>query len=124
MELRLDGDEASDYLNFVVKDEDSAAWYDFGGTNFQVGAGRALGGGGWWVLGSGGLWGGCWAAAGRSTRAALAGQRGRAAALPRTLAAGRPCCCAENSSCATGSGSVWPRRWRCGRSLKTRWRCR
>lgn len=36
MELRLGGDEASDYLNFVVKDEDTGTWYDLNGTNFQV----------------------------------------------------------------------------------------
>ena len=36
MELRLTGDEASDYLNFVVKDEDAGTWYDLNGTNFQV----------------------------------------------------------------------------------------
>lgn len=34
--IRLAGDEASDFLNFVVKDEESGAWYDFNGTNFQV----------------------------------------------------------------------------------------
>ena len=36
MELRLAGDEASDFLNFVVKDEDSATWFDLNGTNFQI----------------------------------------------------------------------------------------
>lgn len=36
VELRLRGDEASDYLNFVVKEEDSGTWYDFNGTNFQA----------------------------------------------------------------------------------------
>ncbi|PRW33076.1 alpha-glucan water chloroplastic [Chlorella sorokiniana] len=36
VELRLAGDEASDYLNFVVKDEDTGTWYDLNGTNFQV----------------------------------------------------------------------------------------
>ncbi|KAL4422809.1 hypothetical protein ABPG75_009006 [Micractinium tetrahymenae] len=36
VEVLLSGDEASDYLNFVVKDESSGQWYDLNGTNFQV----------------------------------------------------------------------------------------
>lgn len=36
--MRLTGDEASDYLNFVVKDESTGEWYDLNGTNFQVGS--------------------------------------------------------------------------------------
>lgn len=36
VEVRLTGDEASDYLNFVVKDESTGEWYDLNGTNFQV----------------------------------------------------------------------------------------
>ena len=48
VELRLAGDEASDFLNFVVKDEDTATWFDLNGTNFQISlrgpeAGPALG---------------------------------------------------------------------------------
>ena len=43
MEIKLVGDEVSDYLNFVVKDESTGNWYDLDGTNFQVGAAlRAL----------------------------------------------------------------------------------
>lgn len=36
VEVRLTGDETSDYLNFVVKDETTGEWYDLNGTNFQV----------------------------------------------------------------------------------------
>lgn len=36
VEVRLTGDEASDYLNFVVKDTSTGEWYDLNGTNFQV----------------------------------------------------------------------------------------
>lgn len=37
LELRFAGDEASDFLNFVVKDESTGTWYDLNGTNFQIG---------------------------------------------------------------------------------------
>lgn len=32
----LSGDEASDYINFVVKDTSSGTWYDQGGTNYHI----------------------------------------------------------------------------------------
>jgi hypothetical protein len=34
--VRLTGPEASDYLNFVVKEVETNTWYDLDGTNFQV----------------------------------------------------------------------------------------
>ncbi len=61
MELRLGGDEASDYLNFVVKDEGTGTWYDLNGTNFQVGAVVLQGG-------YSGLVGGCGRCAWRAAR--------------------------------------------------------
>jgi hypothetical protein len=36
VEIRLAGDECSDYLNFVVKDTSTNTWYDFYGDNFHV----------------------------------------------------------------------------------------
>lgn len=36
VQLTLTGKEASDYLNFVVKDTSSGTWYDQGGTNFHI----------------------------------------------------------------------------------------
>jgi len=36
VEIRLSGDERSDYLNFVVKDTSTNTWYDFYGDNFHV----------------------------------------------------------------------------------------
>ena len=36
VQLVLIGKEASDYLNFVVKDTSSGTWYDQGGTNFHI----------------------------------------------------------------------------------------
>lgn len=36
MEIDLDGDEASDHLNFVLKDDATATWYDCNGSNFQA----------------------------------------------------------------------------------------
>ena len=32
----LSGDEASDFINFVVKDTSSGTWYDQAGTNYHV----------------------------------------------------------------------------------------
>ncbi|GFR47292.1 hypothetical protein Agub_g8979 [Astrephomene gubernaculifera] len=34
--LHLDGEEASDYLNFVLKDDATNTWYDNNGSNFKV----------------------------------------------------------------------------------------
>ncbi|GIL61955.1 hypothetical protein Vafri_16315 [Volvox africanus] len=34
--LHLDGEEASDFLNFVLKDDATNTWYDNNGTNFKV----------------------------------------------------------------------------------------
>lgn len=36
VDLVLAGDEASDYINFVVKDSSSGTWYDQGGTNYHI----------------------------------------------------------------------------------------
>ena len=36
LDLMLSGDEASDYINFVVKDTSSGTWYDQGGTNYHI----------------------------------------------------------------------------------------
>ncbi len=36
MRIRLTGGEASDYLNFVLKDETTRTWYDLHGSNFHV----------------------------------------------------------------------------------------
>jgi len=36
LEIRLEGDEVSDNLNFVFKEEASGIWYDSNGTNFVV----------------------------------------------------------------------------------------
>ena len=36
VDLLLSGDEASDYINFVVKDSSSGTWYDQGGTNYHI----------------------------------------------------------------------------------------
>lgn len=36
VELLLSGDEASDYINFVVKDSSSGTWYDREGTNYHI----------------------------------------------------------------------------------------
>lgn len=36
VELLLAGNEASDYINFVVKDTSSGTWYDQKGTNFHI----------------------------------------------------------------------------------------
>jgi len=36
VDLMLSGDEASDYINFVVKDTSSGTWYDQGGTNYHI----------------------------------------------------------------------------------------
>ena len=36
VELRFSGDEASEFLNFVVKDTSTDRWYDINGVNFQV----------------------------------------------------------------------------------------
>lgn len=44
MEVRLTlaGDERSDYLDFVLKDETTDTWYDFNGSNYQVPLRREL----------------------------------------------------------------------------------
>ena len=44
MELTLTftGDEASDFLKFVLKDEATGRWYDLNGTNFHIPLRRAL----------------------------------------------------------------------------------
>ncbi|KAI3430517.1 hypothetical protein D9Q98_005110 [Chlorella vulgaris] len=34
--IRLAGDEASDFLNFVIKNPETNTWYDLEGTNFQI----------------------------------------------------------------------------------------
>lgn len=34
--IDLEGDEVSDALNFVLKDEKSGLWYDNNGSNFRV----------------------------------------------------------------------------------------
>lgn len=34
--LTFKGEEVSDYLNFVIKDEDADMWYDLNGTNYKV----------------------------------------------------------------------------------------
>ena len=36
LDLLLSGDEASDYINFVVKDTSSGTWFDQGGTNYHI----------------------------------------------------------------------------------------
>jgi len=36
LDLMLSGDEASDYINFVVKDTSSGTWYNQGGTNYHI----------------------------------------------------------------------------------------
>ena len=36
VDLLLSGDEASDYINFVVKDSSSGTWYDQEGTNYHI----------------------------------------------------------------------------------------
>lgn len=36
VEITLQGDECSDYLNFVVKDASTGTWHDFYGDNFHV----------------------------------------------------------------------------------------
>jgi alpha-glucan,water dikinase len=36
LDVVLRGPEASDYLNFVIKDESSGTWYDLNGSNFRV----------------------------------------------------------------------------------------
>lgn len=36
VDLMLSGDEASDYINFVVKDSSSGTWYDQGSTNYHI----------------------------------------------------------------------------------------
>lgn len=36
IEIALDGDEASDYINFVLKDAATGTWYDRNGSNFQM----------------------------------------------------------------------------------------
>ena len=36
MALELGGPEASDFLNFVLKDAATGTWYDFNGSNFHV----------------------------------------------------------------------------------------
>lgn len=36
VELLLSGGEASDYINFVVKDSSSGTWYDREGTNYHI----------------------------------------------------------------------------------------
>ncbi len=40
--LHLRGPEASDYLNFVIKDESTGTWYDQYGSNFKVALRLAL----------------------------------------------------------------------------------
>jgi hypothetical protein len=36
IDIELDGDEASDYINFVIKDSATNTWYDSNGTNFMM----------------------------------------------------------------------------------------
>ena len=36
VDLWLSGEEASDYINFVVKDTSSGTWYDQGGSNYHI----------------------------------------------------------------------------------------
>lgn len=36
IDIALDGDEASDYINFVLKDSATGTWYDSNGSNFQM----------------------------------------------------------------------------------------
>jgi hypothetical protein len=36
IDIALDGDEASDYINFVLKDNATGTWYDSNGSNFQM----------------------------------------------------------------------------------------
>lgn len=40
--IQLRGPEASDYLNFVIKDESTGTWYDQFGSNFKVALRLAL----------------------------------------------------------------------------------
>lgn len=40
--IQLKGPEASDYLNFVIKDESTGTWYDQFGSNFKVALRLAL----------------------------------------------------------------------------------
>lgn len=36
IDVALDGDESSDYINFVLKDAATNTWYDSNGSNFQM----------------------------------------------------------------------------------------